>query len=84
MHLILAAAGQSAEDFSDEPLHRYVARVTETPLSDADSALSAAQKRETARRILYDGDYEQAKPPIGRFRQQTSGRRSSRFGCQIP
>ena len=44
MHLILAAAGQSAEDFSDEPLHRYVARVTETPLSDADSALSAAKK----------------------------------------
>lgn len=100
MHLILAAAGQSAEDFSDEPLHRYVARVTETPLSDADSALSAAQKRETARRILYDTDYEQAKheimSPIERFRQQTSGRlaaevaratagrRSSRFGCQIP
>lgn len=100
MHLILAAAGQSAEDFSDEPLHRYVARVTETPLSDADSALSAAQKRETARRILYDADYEQAKheimSPIERFRQQTSGRlaaevtratagrRSRRFGYQIP
>ena len=100
MHLILAAAGQSAEDFSDEPLHRYVARVTETSLSDADSALSVAQKRETARRILYDADYEQAKheimSPIERFRQQTSGRlaaevtratagrRSSRFGCQIP
>ena len=78
MHLVLAAAGQSAEDFSDEPLHSYVLRVTETPLSRADAALSAAQKRETARRILYDAAYEQAKDeimsPIEQFRQKTSER----------
>ncbi len=78
MHLILAAAGQSAEDFPDEPLHRYVLRVMETPLSGADAALSAAGKRETARRILYDAAYEQAKheimSPIEQFRQKTSDR----------
>ena len=78
MHLVLAAAGQSAEDFSDEPLHSYVLRVTETPLSRADAALSAAQKRETARRILYDASYERAKyeimTPIEQFRQKTSDR----------
>lgn len=28
MYLILAAAGQNADDFPDEPLHRYVTRVT--------------------------------------------------------
>ena len=44
MYLILAAAGQNADDFPDEPLHRYVTRVTETPLSGADTARSAAQK----------------------------------------
>ena len=78
MHLILAAAGQNADDFPDEPLHRYVTRVTETPLSGADAALSAAQKRETARQILYDAAYERAKyeimSPIEQFRQQTSER----------
>ncbi len=75
MHLILAAAGQNADDFPNEPLHRYVTRVTETPLSGADTVLSAAQKRETARQILYDAAYERAKyeimSPIERFRQQT-------------
>lgn len=78
MYLILAAAGQNADDFPDEPLHRYVTRVTETPLSGADTARSAAQKRETARQILYDAAYERAKyeimSPIEQFRQQTSDR----------
>ena len=73
MHLILAAAGQNADDFPNEPLHRYVTRVTETPLSGADTVLSAAQKRETARQILYDAAYERAKyeimSPIEQFRQ---------------
>ena len=74
MHLILAAAGQNADDFSDEPLHSYVTRVTGTPLSGADTVLSAVQKRETARQILYDAAYERAKyeimSPIEQFRQQ--------------
>ena len=74
MHLILAAAGQNADDFPDEPLHSYVTRVTETPLSGADTVLSAVQKRETARQILYDAAYERAKyeimSPIEQFRQQ--------------
>ena len=70
---IIAAAGQNADDFPDEPLHSYVTRVTETPLSGADTVLSAAQKRETARQILYDAAYERAKyeimSPIEQFRQ---------------
>ncbi len=85
MHLILAAAGQNADDFPDEPLHSYVTRVTETPLSGADTVLSAAQKRETARQILYDAAYERAKyeimSPIEQFRQQTSDRLENEVAC---
>lgn len=78
MHLMLTAAGQSAADFPEEPLHGYVSRVMETGLPESDTALSAAAQRETARRILYDAAYEQAKneimSPIEQFRQQTSDR----------
>ena len=81
MHLMLSAEGKQTADFTEEPLHSYAVTVLQSPLSDEDTALTAAKKRETARHILYDAAYEQAKneimSPIEQFRQQTSVRLQS-------
>ncbi|MDR3766489.1 MAG: ATP-binding protein [Butyricicoccus sp.] len=75
MKLMLLAQGQPAA--ADEPLRSYLTRVEAFPLEPSDTA-AGTDLRETARTILYDAAYEQAKneimTPITQFQQRTAER----------